>query len=156
MIARKPGTYAAAITRALGYLSPEIAAAAVGKSEGLVRRWSHPDDDTLPSLEQAEALDRAYVAAGHGPAPILAVYAERVSAVGVPAHSPACPLERLASTLKEVGEAADVWRAMSHPRLSNVDAQDIDRELCEAIEALEKMRADVRARVGQGPREVVA
>lgn len=156
MLVRKPGTYAAAITRIMGYLGPEACAATVGKSEGMVRRWSNPDDDRCPALHEAEALDRAYVEAGCGPAPILAVYRERVAALAfAPSHSPADPLERLATTLKEVGEAADAWRAMQHPRLSNLDASEIERELSEAIEALEAMRRDVIARLA-GPREVKA
>src|SRR3546814_107107 len=146
MISRRPGTYADAITRILGNLSPELAAAAVGKSEGLVRRWSNPDDDALPSLVQAEQMDRAYAEAGCGPAPILAVYSERIKQAGAPVHTTADPLERLASTLKEVGEAADAWRAMQYPRLSINDAAEIEREILDAIEALENMRRDVQAR----------
>src|SRR3546814_4951638 len=119
MISRRPGTYADAITRILGNLSPELAAAAVGKSEGLVRRWSNPDDDALPSLVQAEQMDRAYAGAGCGPAPILAVNSERIKQAGAQVHTTADPPERLASPLTEVGAAADAWRDRKSKRLNS-------------------------------------
>ena len=97
MISRKPGSFEAAITKIMGNLSPELAAAAVDRSEGLLRRWSHPDDEVLPNIVQAVALDCAYVEAGLGDGPILKVYAERLARAREPQHAPACPLERLAS-----------------------------------------------------------
>ena len=146
MIARRPGTYADAITRVLGNLGPDNAASAVGKSENLVRRWSNPDDDALPSLVQAEHLDRAYVEAGCGPAPILAVYSERIARAGAPAHEPACPMQRSAEALREFSEAISAWRATLQGSISPNDAAEIEREICEAIEALENMRRDVQVR----------
>lgn len=154
MLPRKPGSYEAVITKVMGNLSPEVAAAAVGKSESLVRAWANPDSDNLPNLKQAEWLDQAYLQAGLGEAPIARLYAERVHAVRAPAHSPACPGGRLANAAKEFGEAADIWRAMmSGKTLSLNERAEIDRELSEAIDALEAMRRDVLAH-GTGPKAV--
>ena len=150
---RTPGSFEAAIMRIVGNVTDETAALAVGKSPSLVRKWADPDCDTLPDLRQSLALDACYVEAGCGPAPILAVLVSRLAAVSGPRHSPADPLERLADTLREVSEAADVWRAMHRPHLSANDAALIDKELCEAIDALEAMRRDVQAKPS-GPQAV--
>lgn len=71
---RDPRTFKGAVTRILGVLGDEACATAVGKSASLIYKWSDPDRDSLPSVEQALALDLAYIAAGEGNAPIGAVY----------------------------------------------------------------------------------
>ena len=71
---RDPRNFKGAVTRILGVLGDEACATAVGKSASLIYKWSDPDRDSLPSVEQALALDLAYIAAGEGSAPIGAVY----------------------------------------------------------------------------------
>ena len=71
---RNPREFSAAITRIRGELGEDACARAVGRSASLIRKWADPDHASLPGLEQALLLDAAYVAAGHGEAPLLKLY----------------------------------------------------------------------------------
>ncbi len=108
---REPGTYADAVTKIMGVLTPDGAAEAVGKSVGLIRRWSDPDDPTMPNIEQAEQLDRAYIEATDSPvAPLKRVYMRRVA---VPSTSMLDPKKEVV----EVAQAAtdmcgEAWAAL--------------------------------------------
>ena len=87
---RDPRTFKGAVTRILGVLGDEACATAVGKSASLIYKWSDPDRDSLPSVEQALALDLAYIAAGEGSAPIGTVYSSALECdhqVGQPAQA---------------------------------------------------------------------
>ena len=71
---RNPKEFAAAITRIRSALGETACAGAIGRSESLVRKWADPDHPSLPGIEQALVLDAAFVAAGHGEAPLLKLY----------------------------------------------------------------------------------
>jgi hypothetical protein len=71
---RNPKEFAAAVTRIRTALGEEACAQAVGRSESLVRKWADPDHPGLPGIEHALVLDAAYVAGGHGEAPLLNLY----------------------------------------------------------------------------------
>lgn len=71
---RMPMSWAAAITRVMGELGDDGAGAATGRSAALVRKWSDPDADTLPNVEQALCLDAAYVVATGKAGPIAQLY----------------------------------------------------------------------------------
>lgn len=55
-------------------IGDDMAAQSVDRSKSLVRKWSDPDAPSLPTIEQALALDRAYVEITKQPALIHAVY----------------------------------------------------------------------------------
>ncbi len=55
-------------------MGEDAAAAAVGRSTSLLRKWSDQDNDTLPSLRQALTLDQAFIEKIKEPAPIRAAY----------------------------------------------------------------------------------
>lgn len=50
------------------------AAAAVGRSTSLLRKWSDPDHEAMPSIRQALELDRAFIDILKEPAPLRAAY----------------------------------------------------------------------------------
>tara|TARA_R110000737_G_scaffold10365_1_gene26029 strand:+ start:187 stop:666 length:480 start_codon:yes stop_codon:yes gene_type:complete len=84
---RNPKEFAAAVTRIRSALGEEGCARAVGRSDSLVRKWADPDHPAIPNLDQALSLDAAYVAAGHGDAPIFELYQDqledRINGAGV-------------------------------------------------------------------------
>ena len=53
----------------------------MGRSASLVRKWADPDHPSLPSVEQAIALDLAFVKGGHGDPPILELYGDLLADV---------------------------------------------------------------------------
>jgi len=69
---RVPGSIEDAIDLAKGGLGVGTMSLTVGKTESLVRKWSDPDSDTLPSIRQCIQIDVAYARAGYGEGPVLA------------------------------------------------------------------------------------
>jgi hypothetical protein len=146
---RKPNTVHESIQRIYGALTLPVAATAVGKSGSHVYRWGNPDADSLPNIEQAMALDMAFVAAGCGSAPILDLYRTRIHGVTAPPHTAADPRDRLASIMKEIGDVAGEVRASidSHgpggAAITPTEASSIAGEAQEAINALRLLIADL-------------
>lgn len=70
---REPQSFESAMTRILGLYGTERAAELLGKSDTLLRYWSDPDDDRLPTVKQALALDMA-VKSECGETPLFSVY----------------------------------------------------------------------------------
>ena len=112
---RNVTSYDGALTRIMGVLTDEACGNVVGKSASLIRKWADPDNDTLPNLEQAEALDVAYVAHTGQEAPIASVYVERVDRAVGPGHVSANPLVRMTEIIEGIGEVARVVRAATCP-----------------------------------------
>ena len=75
---RAPLTFALAITTAVGLIGWEHTAKITRRSKRAVRYWSESDKTSLPTLDQAMALDRAFMEAGGGFAPILESYARQL------------------------------------------------------------------------------
>lgn len=75
---RPLGRFSSAISQIASVLGYPECARIVGRSESLVRKWADPDVDTLPNLRQCLALDAAYVAGGHGNAPLAGLYLQRL------------------------------------------------------------------------------
>lgn len=71
---RNPRDFAAAITQIRSALGETTCAAIVGRSDSLIRKWSDPDQPSLPNIAQALLLDSAFVAAGKGEAPLMKLY----------------------------------------------------------------------------------
>lgn len=147
---RMPQTYPDAVVRAMGLLSVDGVAEAVGKSPSLVRAWADPDRDSLPSIEQCEMIDRALVADGHD-AVMLPVLRARVGrATGV--HTPAHVLDRLTAVMEDVGELSGECRAALSPSgpggrgITANEALQIAARAAEAVEELTRLIRDMEER----------
>ena len=134
--ARLPLTFPDAVTRIAGRITWAGCADATGKSERAVRAWSDPEMDRCPCIDDCLALDAAYLAAGGGEPPMLAVYQARLDrAVQAPADSAA--LSRTTSLVaKEAGEAVAALVLASAPGASPGDRVVAAREAAEAVEVL--------------------
>jgi hypothetical protein len=150
---RMPDTFEDAIMRIMGLLTPAGAAAAVGRSVDLLRRWSNEDLPEGPSLAQALALDLACLeqtTAGGAPmAPVFEVYAARLQQAGVKADlkaglAPMDPRNRLLRVLAEVGDVSRaVQAALGDGRLTQAERVDVLRELREARDEINRLTAEV-------------
>jgi hypothetical protein len=150
--ARLPGSYADAVTRIMGALTPEGAAKAVGKTPGLVRGWSDPDSDSLPSIAQAEKLDAAYVAATGEAGPLGALLRQRTRrGLRRAAHVALDPHARLSEIVAEVGEIGlDLTKALRDRHLSPNEIARLAKDARDAKKAIDRFLADLAARVQGG------
>ena len=71
---RASRSFEKAIQFAINRMGETSAAEAVNRSTSLLRKWSDPDHDALPSIRQALVLDRAFIKIIKEPAPIRAAY----------------------------------------------------------------------------------
>lgn len=133
---RQPLTFAHAVTRIAGRIGWDGCADACGKSERAVRAWSDPELDRQPCLDDALALDAAYVAAGGGEAPLLSVYAARLDRSTTPPADSAELARATASVAKEAGEAVAALVAASQPGAPSRDRAIAEREVADAVDAL--------------------
>lgn len=76
--ARKPLTFALAITTAIDLIGWDVAARVAGRAQRSVRHWADPDRGVMPNLAQALAIDRAYMAAGGDAPPLLGSYVRQL------------------------------------------------------------------------------
>lgn len=137
---RKPATFEHAMQRVIGVLTADGAAEAVGKSRPLVYAWGDGDDDRLPNLQQAAALDRACASAGGG-TPIGDVYAERIGQAQAPKPSDVelC-FRRVAAAAGAVSQ--HYQRAMEDGRL---DVRERKQLVDDAYRITDEVRAFVEA-----------
>ncbi|MFT3967383.1 MAG: hypothetical protein QM690_16025 [Sphingobium sp.] len=77
---RAPLSFGLAITRIAGLIGWKEAARLARRSPRTIRHWSDSEKKGTPTLEQAIALDAAYIAAGGEGAPILSAYAMQIDA----------------------------------------------------------------------------
>ena len=81
---RTPLTIEAGLDRAVGLMTAECVAQAIGKSVGLVRKFADPDEEANNvQLRQAIAIDRACMTE-NGEAPLLAVYQRLIDGCDAP------------------------------------------------------------------------
>lgn len=78
---RDPVSFSMAVTTVAGLIGWEEAARVTGRKVRTVRHWSESDNGGTPTLQQATALDRAYIAAGGGYAPISESFARQMEVV---------------------------------------------------------------------------
>ncbi len=134
--ARDPSTFEDAILRIVDRIGWAAAADAVGKGERVVRNWSDPDMDRQPTIDEAMALDAAYLSAGGGEPPLMAVYGRRLDRlVQAPANSAVLVASSQRAAI-EAGQAIAALMAAAQPGASDRDIAIADRETEEAIEAL--------------------
>lgn len=103
---RAPLTFSLAITTIAGKIGWEEAARITGRKVRTVRYWSESDRHGTPTLEQAIALDRAFIAADGGYAPIAECFARQMDVAM--ADAVACRValsEEIAHASRETGEA---------------------------------------------------
>lgn len=75
---RTPLSFSLAITRVVARIGLAEAAAITRRARRTVRYWGESDRKGSPTLEQAIALDRAYLLAGGDSPPILESYARQL------------------------------------------------------------------------------
>lgn len=133
-------TFEDAVIKIVALIGWNGAAAAVNKTERLVRYWSDPDDDKAPTIEQALKLDAAYASKGGEGAPFLSAYAYQLELTGFGSSTSDALVHLVAKAAKETGEAVSALLEASRPGAPR-QARDIAlRESGEAIDALEEAR----------------
>lgn len=103
---RAPLSFALALTTVCGLIGWDRAGKIVRRKERTLRHWSESDRKGTPTLEQAIALDRAFIEQGGGFAPILESYARQLD-VSL-ADTLACRValgDDIALATRETGEA---------------------------------------------------
>lgn len=103
---RDPLSFGAAIKKIADAIGMTTAARVVGRSERTVQHWSETDRPGLPTLDQAIALDKAYIAAGGNHAPIADCFLNQID--GFTANLTACRVELandVALVSREAGDA---------------------------------------------------
>lgn len=120
--ARAPMTFSLAITRVAGLIGWEEAARLTDRSERTVRLWSESDNGPLPTLDQAIALDLAYIEAGGGEAPIVESYARQLDVALANAFACQRTLsEDVAEAARESGEAIACSLRVTQPGAKTSD-----------------------------------
>jgi hypothetical protein len=103
---RAPLSFSLAITTVAGQIGWRPAAAATRRAVRTVRHWSESDRHGTPTLDQAIALDRAFIEAGGGYAPILESYVRQLDVAMT--NAVACRValaEDIAMASRETGDA---------------------------------------------------
>lgn len=144
--ARAPMSFSLAITRIAGLIGWEEAARVTDRSERTVRLWSESDAGTLPTLDQAMALDRAYLAAGGGEAPILESYSRQLEVAL--SNALACKRtlsEDVAEAARESGEAIACSLRVAQPGATTSDVYLAIAETEEASGACTRLLARLKS-----------
>lgn len=131
---RVPISFGQAIARIAGVIGWDEAGLLCGRAGRTARLWSETDKTASPTLEQAIALDSAYLAAGGLGAPILECYALKVDVQL--ADSLACRIaltEDIGTLARESGEAISFALLAARPGST---PKDMHRALGEAEEAV--------------------
>lgn len=134
---RVPGTWSAAVTLIAEHLGVRSAARAAGVGERTIYKWSDPDVATTPTLAQAAALDRAYVAAGGTSMPLFECYSRLVDPAA--AELAACSralVGEIAGLAKEAGEAVSFSLEASQPGASRMAVLRAMQETQEAARSV--------------------
>lgn len=142
---RQPDSFEGAVTLIAATIGFDTCAAAIGKSEGLIRVFTDPDQDTIPNLRQAMELDAAYIAATNEAGPLAAVYCDKLrERVGELKHQPLNPLLRLARIGAEVGDVHQaVIEAKADNKITKAERAKIVGEVNDAIKELQKLLRDI-------------
>jgi hypothetical protein len=130
---RAPLSFSLAITTAVGLIGWDQAARLTRRSKRAVRYWSESDKASLPTLDQAMALDQDFLARGGGFAPILESYARQLNISLV--DTLACR-EALADDIAQVSlESADAISSSIHVTLPGASPTEIYHAIKETEEA---------------------
>ncbi|WP_374414224.1 hypothetical protein [Novosphingobium colocasiae] len=103
---RTPVSFSMAITTVAGLIGWPEAARVTKRKVRTVRHWSESENRGSPTLDQAIALDRAYIAAGGGYAPILGSYGLQIEMAIIDAEACRAALAQdIALATRETGDA---------------------------------------------------
>ncbi|WP_288804086.1 hypothetical protein [uncultured Novosphingobium sp.] len=103
---RAPLTFSLAVTTVVGRIGWKAAGSITRRAVRTVRHWSESDKHGSPTLDQAIALDRAFILAGGGYAPILESYARQLDVAMVDASGCREALaDDVAAVSRETGDA---------------------------------------------------
>lgn len=142
---RQPDSFAGAVTLIMVALGPAACAAAVGKSEALIRQWTDPDQDILPNPEHCLRLDAAYTEATGEPGPIGMVYAEKAKQPGAEDHKTIPLSQRLCELGKEVGDVyAAHTEAMGDGKVSQRERANLLKQCGDVKSVIRKFERDLR------------
>lgn len=130
---RAPLSFSQAVTRVAGMIGWDEAARVTRRAMRTVRHWSESDRHGTPTLDQAFALDRAYLAAGGHGAPILECYARRLDVVL--AQSVACKIALADDIALTARETADAISCSIHVTQPGASPTAIHRAIAETEEA---------------------
>lgn len=144
---RSPLTFENALSSHAGVIGWAKVAEICGQAERTVRNWSDPDTTASITLEAALKLDEEFHKAGGQGAPFFQCYATRLEL----ARLAACPgrealLASIAASVRESGEALAAALAAADPDAERADFAIGERELEEAITALQNTLAATKAR----------
>lgn len=134
--AAEPFTFAYAARLTIGLIGPAKAAALVGKSEETLTAWKHGTNPRWPRIDQALALDLAYIQAGGDGSPFLDSFQALVDQT----HGIEACLEKLsaasAALAKDYGECA---AATFEVMLPNASLCAKKRALVEVLEVMARL-----------------
>lgn len=144
---RQPLSIEEALHETYGALGMETARAVTGKGDSMLRAWADPDrDDYKLPLHQAMALDRASIGAGHGRAPLLAVYQAAIRQQRADSHVPQAPANHMCELTQRLGDVAGELRAaVSVTGDGGVEITERERaSILAEIEEMEAALADLK------------
>ena len=136
-LVRDPLTFSKAISTIAGRIDFPAMAAIVGRSERLVRKWSHPQSNAHPTVAQGVALDLAFIEAGGETAPISETYLQLLDrGIGERVASRLALTVAVATAAKENGEAIAAVLAVTHPGAGPREIHRAEHVLEEAQSAM--------------------
>lgn len=130
---RNPLCFSAPVKAILERIGLPAAKKATGRGSRMIGYWSESDSTALPNLDQALALDRAFMDAGGGYPPLLQHYARQLDIVMIPATACTQALAAdIAAVSRETAEAIADALAVMQPGASPAA---INHAIAEAKEA---------------------
>ncbi|MEJ2411251.1 MAG: hypothetical protein P8Y48_18630 [Novosphingobium sp.] len=137
---RDPLTFAAAIDCVLDHIGKAVASRATNRAPRTLEHWSDSTNEGLPALDKALALDRAYLDAGGGYAPILESYARQLGVVVVARDNLHAVLaDCIATASREMGEAISHCIVAMQPGASPAEVRRAIAETEEADDVMPRL-----------------
>lgn len=136
-LARDALTFPKAVSTIAALIGYPQMAVIVGRSQRLVRKWSHPTASAHPTVAQGVALDAAYVEAGGGSAPISETYLQLLDREISDRVANRLALNvAIATAAKESGEAIAAALAVTQPGAGPREVHRAETEVEEAQSAM--------------------
>jgi hypothetical protein len=143
---RDPLSFSLAITTAVGLIGWEAAARLTGRARRTVRHWSESDRKGTPTLDQAMAIDRAFLEKGGAYPPILQSYARQLNLVMLPMD--ACTAELAADiaamsreTAEAIADALMVMQAGASPAVVDHAIAELEEASVSGLRLLARLRS---------------
>ncbi len=152
---RTPLTFEDAMTRVAGLIGWTEVQRITGRADSTVRAWGDPNNQTAAPIDQALALDAAYVAAGGEDPPFLDTFAFRLNVRLIEQTACRSALAgELAEAMRETGDALVAGAAIVQGDASPFAAHRAIEEARQAEAALGKVLIRLTSFLpsGEGPR----